>query len=290
MDAHWDDLKTVMVLVQRQSLAEAAKVLGISYTTVARRVSRLEGHLGVGLFVRQSDGYRPTEAGILVAQHAEQMQMAEHELMRGLTARDQTLKGDLTITAPQLMIAHVFAPVLADFQTAHPDVALHVRATNDVLDLTRREADLAIRVSRAPGDSLMGVRLAEQDTASFATQPWADRHLADRNAPLDWIVYATHKSLPEQVMKQAPGSRISFRFDDMVAMAGAAQAGLGVARMPMFLGRALPGLVQLPILPPQPYADIWVVAHPDVWPSARVTAFRDILVPYMKRKRAEFVG
>ncbi|WP_299936682.1 LysR family transcriptional regulator [uncultured Pelagimonas sp.] len=290
MDAHWDDLKTVMVLVQRRSLAEAAKVLGISYTTVARRVTRLETQLQQGLFIRQPDGYQPTEAGLLVAKHAEQMQAAEHDMMRGLTGGDTRLQGKLTVTAPQLMIAYVFAPVLKQFQTAHPAVDLQIRATNDVLDLTRREADLAIRVSRSPGDSLTGLRLAEQETASFATQEWADRYRSNPQGPMDWIVYAAHKSLPEMVLEAAPGSRICFRFDDMVAMAGAAQAGLGVVRMPVFLGRALPGLVQLPILPPQPYADIWVVGHPDVWPSARVTAFREMLVPFMRAKRAEFVG
>lgn len=287
---HWDDLETVLVLVQRGSLAAASAELGISYTTVARRVARIEAATGQVLFVRSGDGYLPTEAGLTMAHHAADMQSAQNAMMRALTGQDQALTGKLTITAPQLMIAHVLCPVLQAFRQAHPEVELEVKGTNTLLDLDRREADLAFRISRAPGDNLTGLRLAVQETASFATQAWADRFAADPKAPLDWVAYVTHKTLPDQVMQTAPGSRIQYHFDDMVVMAGAAQAGLGIARMPMFLGRALPGLVQVPILPPQPYADIWLVAHPDVWPSARVRAFRDILVPYIKAHRSDFVG
>ena len=64
----------------------------------------------------------------------------------------------------------------------------------------------------------------------------------------------------------------------------------GVVRLPFFLGRSLPGLVQVPCLPPQPYADIWAVAHPDVWPSAKLKAFRDVLVPHIRAHRALFVA
>ena len=79
-------------------------------------------------------------------------------------------------------------------------------------------------------------------------------------------------------------------FDDMVAIRAAALAGLGVARMPLFLGRASDGLVQVPVLSPQSYPDIWVVAHRDVWAAAKVTAFREILVPFMRRRRAQFIA
>ncbi|WP_370737951.1 LysR substrate-binding domain-containing protein [Roseovarius aestuarii] len=87
-----------------------------------------------------------------------------------------------------------------------------------------------------------------------------------------------------------PRYRVHLRLDDMVAIFGAAQAGLGVARMPMFLGRAAAGLVQVPLLPPQHYADIWVVGHPDIWPSRELSAFRDILIPYCKSHRGSFVA
>lgn len=286
----WDDLKTVMALVRHGSLAAAGSALGLNYTTVARRIARAEAALGAQLFERLADGYKPTEAALLVAAHADEMEAREHDLLRKLAGRDGMLEGPLTITAPQLLIAYVLPPALARFRARYPRIDLRVRATNDILDLTRREADLGIRVSRSPGDMLAGLRLAQQHTASFASREWAERIERAPEVPIDWILYESHKDLPRSVVENYPSSRVRYRFDDMIAIAGAAQAGLGVARMPMFLGRSLPGLLQVPLLPPQPYMDLWMVAHPDVWPGAKVKAFRDVLKADLKARRPFFVA
>lgn len=287
---HWDDLETVLTLVQCGSLAAAAQVLGVNYTTVARRISRVESVLGQMLFERLSDGYRPTEAGLLVAEHAGEMRQCEDVLLRRLKGQDTQLTGSLVVTAPQLLVAHVLPSAIENFTRAHPDVDLHVRATNDLLDLSRREADLAVRVSKSPGDALTGVRLTPQDTGFFATQSWIDKIQNAPDQPIDWIVYEAHKALPDIVMSAYPSSRIRYRFDDMIAMAGAAAAGLGLVRMPMFLGRRTEQLIEVPQLTPQPYADIWLVGHKDVWPGAKPAAFRNAVRRVIKADRAIFVA
>lgn len=290
MELHWDDCRAVLAVVRKRTLSAAAKDIGVNYTTVARRISRAEAATGEVLFERLAEGYRATEAGHLVARHAAQMESAEHAMLRGLSGRDARLDGDLTLTAPQLLIAHCLAPVLGAFAERHPSVMLRVRAANEILDLNRREADIAIRISRNPGDSLKGLRLAEQHATGFATPERVDQMAKDPKRPVDWLVYEKQPDLPEIVRQSYPGSRIRMRFDDMVAMSAAAQAGLGVVRMPMFLGRSLPGLVPVPDLPPQPYADIWVVAHPDVWPSAKLEAFRAVAVPFFRERRPLFIS
>ena len=290
MDAHWDDLKTALALVRHGTLSGAADALGVTYTTVSRRISRLEEALGQVLFERLADGYRPTDAAQLIAAKAAEMEVSQDSLFRQLSAQDGRLSGKLTVTAPQLLIAHVIAPALRIFREKYPLIDLHVLATNDRLDLSRREADVAIRVSNAPGDSLKGLRLTGQDSASFATQEWADRIAEGRDAPLDWILFSGHSDLPKTVREGWPNSKVCYRFDDMIAIGGAAQEGLGIARMPMFLGRKLQGLVQVPCIPPQTYADLWLVAHADVWAGSRVSAFRDVIVPYLREHRALFVA
>ncbi|MCA0873846.1 LysR family transcriptional regulator [Seohaeicola saemankumensis] len=290
MDVDWDDLKTVLALVRAGSLAAAGAALGVNYTTVARRVQRAEAAVGVPLFERLAGGYQATETGLLVAEHASEMEARENALLRRLQGRDQTLSGPLVITAPQLLIGPMIAPVLDRFSTLHPDVSVKIRATNDLLNLNRREADLAIRISRNPGDTLMGLRLCAQHGASFASPELAARIAADPQGRIDWIVYEFSPQVPKKALELYPNSRVRMVFDDMVAMLGAARAGLGVVRMPLFLGRTTPGLVQVPMLPPQPYIDIWVVAHPDVWRSAKVTAFRDLLVPQFRKMRHLFVS
>lgn len=290
MQVDWDDLKTVLALVRSGSLAGAGEALGVNYTTVARRIQRAEAATGAKLFERRLGGYAVTGAGRLVADHATAMEAEQDSLLRKLQGQDRSLTGPLVITAPQLLIGPHIAPVLDAFSRAHPEVELRVRATNDLLDLRRREADLAIRISRAPGDTLTGLRLCEQNTAAYACAALAERIAEDPETPVDWIVYREAPEVPAAARARHPASRVRMVFDDMVAMVGAAQAGLGVVRMPMFLGRATPGLVQVPVMPPQPYADIWVVGHPDVWPAAKPKAFRDLLVPQFRARRQDFVA
>ena len=290
MDAQWDDLKTVMHLVRGRSLAAAAEALGVNYTTVARRVARAEKALDMLLFERLADGYRPTTAGMTVAREAAKMEAQQFDLLRRLGEHETHLTGPLIVTAPQLLVAGALAPVLDTFCARHPEVELQVRATNAQLDLNRREADLAIRISNDPGDTLKGLRLVQQDNASFATQDWADRIAEDPGGLIDWVVYSGLGKVPKASLERFPNARVRMMFDDMTALVGAAQAGLGIVRMPMFLGRHTPGLVQVPVLPPQPYMDIWVVAHRDVWPSAKVAAFRACLVPHFRSIRAQFVA
>ncbi|MFT7058785.1 MAG: DNA-binding transcriptional LysR family regulator [Pseudorhodobacter sp.] len=290
MNFNWDDLRTVLALVRGKTLAAAALELGVNYTTVSRRIARIETAVGQPLFLRLADGYQPTEVAHSVAKHAVDMENAEHALSREMQGRDKTLNGTLTVTAPQLLIAHFLAPAIDQFCRENPHVTLRVRATNELLDLNRRQADLAIRISQSPGDLLKGIRLTAQSAASFATPEWAQRITDTPQAQIDWIVYEQYSSVPQAALAGYPNSKVRLVFDDMVAMLGAAQAGLGVVRLPMFLGRSAAGLVQVPVLPPQPYADIWVVGHADVWPSAKLVAFRDIILPFFKRNRDVFRG
>lgn len=290
MAVQWDDLKTVLAVVRSGTLVGAAAELGLNYTTVARRIERAERALGEVLFERMPDGYRPTDIAHLTAQHAAEMESQNDTLLRKLQGRDQSLTGSLVITAPQLLIGPHLAPVLDQFCAKHRDVDLKVHASNDLLDLNRRDADLAIRISHDPGDSLTGLRLCSQQTASFASVELAERIKNDPDASIGWIVYGQGGGVPKASLKSYPNAHVRMEFDDMVAMVGAAQAGLGVVRMPMFLGRSTSGLAQVPVLPPQPYMDIWVVGHPDVWPSAKVSTFRDILIPHFRSQRACFVA
>jgi DNA-binding transcriptional LysR family regulator len=290
MNLAWDDLRTVLMLVRHQTLAGAAAALDVNYTTVARRIRRAETALGQLLFERLADGYRPTKAARVLALHAAKMEASEFDLRRYLQGTDTELAGCLTITAPQLLISSFLAPVLDEFDRKYPQIELRVLATNNILDLTRLEADLAIRISQNPGDTLKGLRLLKQENASFASPRLARQIQTNPAAMIDWIVYDAFPNVPKGISSEFPNNRVRFRFDDMVAMLGAAQAGLGVVRMPIFLGRATSGLVNVPVLPPQRYSDIWVVGHPDVWPAEKTRAFREVLVAHCKKHSADFVS
>ncbi len=287
---NWDDFKTTLALIKHGTLAKAAAELNVTYTTVARRIARLEERLGERLFERLADGYQPTEYAHLVATQAETMRQAEDSLFRQLQLKDKKLSGPFTITSPQLVINYFLLPVLQEFKSAYPDIDLYIRATNDFVDLTRREADVAVRPSQKPGESLKGLRISEQKNTWFASKELVEKLEKDATYPFHVITYKAYSSLPAGFAKTFPNAKISYTMDDMIAIHGAAKSGLGAARMPLFLGSQTPELKRLPHLTPQPYSDVWLVAHPDIWTSAKVTAFKKIVLKHMKQKKTVFTG
>lgn len=290
MSAHWDDLKTVLHLVRGGSLATAADALDVSYTTVARRVKRLEDDLGVKLFDRLADGYQATQAGEVVARKAAAMETEELDLLRNLMGSEQTVSGPLVVTAPELLCSTHLVPVFDEFTKKYPDVELHVRSDAALLDLNRREADLAIRVSEAPGDTLVGRVLAKQDSLIFGNQDWAEKIRSNPDVPLQWIVPERFPTAFKKFVPEIPDRNVILRTDNLNVVMETVRAGMGVAYLPAFLGRYGSNLEELPVGRPLPFPEVWAVAHRDVWRSASVTAFRNVLIPHFKRNAALFVA
>ncbi|MFS4580625.1 LysR family transcriptional regulator [Phaeobacter sp. C3_T13_0] len=290
MQINWDDMRTILALVRAGSLAGAAQALSISYTTVARRVQRAEAMLGRQLFERRPEGYLASVEAEELAAAAQRMEHSEQSALRNLSGRDQSLSGGLVLTAPQLLIQSHLAPFLAEFCADHPDVELTVRATNDVLDLTRRDADLAIRISKTPGDSLVGLHLADQKTACVARLDLVARAAADPKAQLDWVIYSGYDAPPQAALQHYPNYRVRARFDDMTSLIAAARAGLGAVRMPVYLARKDPDLVPLLGIMPQDYAPIWVLSHQDLLRSAKVSRFKAAVKQFFRSRTADFVS
>lgn len=288
MKINWDDMRTILALVRTGTLASAAEALGVTYTTVARRISRAEEMLGQRLFERRPEGYLASAEAENIARAAAQMEQAEQAALRQLAGRDQGLSGPLALTAPQLLIQSHLALFLAEFCRDNPEIELTVRATNDVLDLTRREADLAIRISKTPGDTLVGLHLADQKTICLGRSDLIARAKADPQAELDWVIYSGHDAPPKAALALFPNYRIRARFDDMTALIAAAKAGMGIVRMPVYLGRSDPDLAPLPGLLPQDYAPIWVLSHPDLRQSAKVRKFKSALKQFFRARQQDF--
>lgn len=288
MNPDWEDMKTVLHLTREESLTKAAANLGVNYTTVARRISRIEQVLGIPLFQRLPSGYIATDEGREVAKSAACMEEHMAALIRRTTASEDNLEGILRITAPELLVASHLVNVLRILRSKHPGIEPEVIATNGLLDLNKPEADVAIRISNNPDDALVGRRLARQHTASFANRKVAKKISSKPEAQIEWVGMQNWKAPPKASLKHYPNARIAYRFDDMSAVVGAAVAGLGVVRLPLFLGEYTHGLVRVPVLPPQPYSDIWVLTHKDMRSSPKVSAFKSILVPYFEEHKSDF--
>lgn len=289
-DLNWEDLRTILVLVEEGTLAGAGSRLNLSYTTVARRIGRAETTLGRPLFERHPEGYIPLDEARAIAEAAQRMKLEEDGLMRRLAGQDRGMSGALVFTAPQLLIQTHLAPVLAAFTDRYPNIQLTVKASYGILDLARREADLAVRIMRKPQDTLIGRILCEQQAGFFAAPDLAEKLADDPVAWVDWLLYSGQSEVPEDIGSFHPNIRVRARFDDMAALIAAAEEGMGVLRMPLFLGRSSAGLVELSHLPRHDYPPLWLLNHKDLQASGKVRALKDMLISWAGDKSSDFLG
>ncbi|MGC1495503.1 MAG: LysR family transcriptional regulator [Sulfitobacter sp.] len=286
----WNDMRFVLETVRHGGLSGAARALRVNHATVSRRITAVETALGTRLFNRHASGYTPTDAGHEAARVAEQMEAAGHDLTHSIGARDQKLSGVLTVTAPELLVERILAPLLARFIERYPDIELRLVAVNRELDLGRMEADVAFRISDNPGDLLVGRRVAEQNAAVYVGLEQAERLSINPELPLDWVRFAHWPGPPPQVTKAWPNRRVRLVVDDMQAAVAAVRANIGATRMACFLGDSDPAMVRLPRVPVFPYRPLWVLTHPDLRKAARVAAFTDFAHQEIALLRPLFEG
>ncbi len=275
------DLQLVLALVRGRSLGGAAQRLKVDASTVFRSIKRLEKDLGELLFERGRQGYLPSELALELAAHAERI---ESQLQQ---ARDATFKrsaapaGTLRVTATDTVLHSLLLPVLSRFTAAYPQIELELVATNALADLSRRDADVAIRATRKPPEHLVGSRLGTLRAAVFAARAYLDRCARPlRLEEADWI--ALDESLPDHPStrwrsRHYPKLAPRFRCNSVLSVAGAVVHGLGVGVVPLFMLRDQPQ-VEIVAGPLQELeTDLWILAHPDIRHLQRVKLLFDFL-------------
>lgn len=278
---NWDDLQHFLAIRERGSIAGAARWLGVNHSTVLRRIASLEAALGARLFDRLPGGYTPTAAGHELADSlggiAEQIEATGRRLAGG----DVEVKGSLRLTTTDTLAHGLLMPALCSFRERHPRVQLQVVVNNAMLNLTQREADVAVRGSNRPPENLIGRRVGNIRTALYASRAYL-KALGRSHGADDWRWVATDESLAhlEQakwLRANVPAERIAMRLDSLVAMVDAVAAGAGVGLLLTPLAEARPELKRL--LDPLPELDtqLWLLTHPDLRSVARVRALVDHL-------------
>lgn len=278
----WTDLQYVLTVADRGTLAAAGRALGVSHTTVLRRIAGLEAAFGVRLFDRLPSGYALTATGEEVLASARELSEGIATLERRLAGRDLRLEGLVRVATLDTLMASLLPPVLAAFQVEHPGVELEVSGAVAMANLSRRDADVAIRVSSGPPETLVGRRLASVgmgicgdlagEAPGWTLEEWsAQRWIAPSDA-------LAETNIARWMRTALPDAQVVFRADSAVAMARAAQAGVGVAALPWYLAPAFPGLGwrDLPA-PLEAPAGLWVLSHRDLRRTPRVRAFTDFV-------------
>ncbi|MFD1704137.1 LysR family transcriptional regulator [Methylopila henanensis] len=287
----WDDFRLVKSIAERRSLAGAATVLGVNASTVFRRLGALEQSLGARLFERGRAGYALTPAGEEMVGIAARMGDEIVAFERRVSGQDLAPAGELRVTTNDSLLIHLLTGIFADFRRAYPDITLDIVVGNAALNLSKRDADVAIRATASPPETLVGRRIASIGWAIYGAAPLEP---VDDIAALDalpWIGPGEMLGPLQKWLRDAVGEhRVVYRLSTVLGMAEAIAAGIGVGPLPCFIASSVPNLVRLYDPPAQVPAALWLLTHPDLRSSARVRAFMDHVGQELARRRHAFEG
>jgi DNA-binding transcriptional LysR family regulator len=293
----WDDLRTMLALARSGALAGAAGRLGVNASTVFRRLGRIETRLGVRLFDRLPSGYRATEAGARLLAAAERMEEEALALDRSILGRDLSLSGTLRITSSETLACGVLTSYLAAFRARHPGIALELVVENRFLSLSKREADVALRPSRPREGDLFGRRLSAIAWTVYGAPAYFARHgrplsvdRLDEHELVGWDDTRVHGEVTALATRLAPRAAIPYRTNSLLNQLHAAEAGIGLAILPCFLGDRAVGLER--VTPPlaELARELWVVTHEDLRRTARIKAFLEFLGDAVRADRELLEG
>lgn len=291
MHRDWDDLRHFLAVARAGSLSGAARVLEVNHSTVFRRISAFEEHLGVRLFDRLPNGYVLTPAGEQMREAALRIEEEIASLDRRLAGQDSRLTGTVRITTIDMLALGVLPRHLAAFRAAFPGIELELTISNSVLSLTRREADIALRVSNDPPETLVGRRVSRLVFAAYGSTEYVARQPQADLGSHDWIgLDSEHAPLALRFARFLPGVRPVFRANSVAATIAAAKAGIGLAALPCGLADMERDLQRVSSLPGDFTLDLWLLTHEDLRATARIRAVLDFLAARLAVEADLFAG
>lgn len=289
----WNDLRHFLALARRGSIRGAGAELGVSHTTVIRRVEALEEELAARLFDRHRDGFVLTEAGRRLLPAAARVEDEVAGLTRDLAGQDTRLAGPVRVTCGDEYLSALLVEELAPWCVANPGVELHLQTDGRNLNLAKGEADLAVRVvptHGSPPDYLVGHRVAPLVVANYVGRAHVAR-LDPAGAEARWLGFGEARGTLELLRASSYGELpVWGAFTSLTLLVRAATVGLGYAMLPTYVGDTQPGLCRLPAPDLRPVAELWILHHPDLKANARVQGARAALRVAFQRRRGLFEG
>ncbi len=291
---NWNDLRFLIEITRSRSLSKAAEKLGVRHTTVARRLQSLETAMGTPLLEKTSGGYVPTAAGAKLLQTAEQIESECLSVTEVISDqdRDSLLTGAVRLGVPEGFGGFLSTRVKG-FYSAWPGLDLEMVAGTQFLSISKREADLAItlsrpRIGRLVARKLTDYRLQLYGAKSYLEQADAIRSTADLKhhtliGYIDDLIYAPQLRYLDEIL---PEARVVLRTSSINAQVAAVASGLGLCVLPCFMAKRSPGLEV--VLPDQIsiVRTFWLSMHQDLKEVRRVTSVWDWLIGLVRDEQA----
>ena len=295
-DLAWDDFRLIRAIAEARTLPGAAERLGINHSTVFRRLKQIEETLGLPLFEKSRTGYGATPCGEEIVALTERLDEDISAVMLKLAGREIVPSGELRVATNDTLLVNLLTPLFGKFRQAFPDIRLDILIGNQPANLARRDADVAIRATDAPPETLVGRRAAHIAWALYtASSDSGEAPSLEREdyAVRNWVCFGEQLGsfkLTKWAEANLPPERIVYKLNTVLGLAEAVEAGIGIGFLPCFIGDARSSLRRL--APPMPEfgTDLWLLTHPDLRNAPRIRAFLDFLAAEIAVRRKLIEG
>jgi DNA-binding transcriptional LysR family regulator len=296
IEPSWDLYRSFLSVLKEGSLSGAARALALTQPTIGRHIDALEQALGLALFTRSQTGFIPTEAAFELESYAETLAATSSALLRAASSMgrdgERGIHGTVRITASEVVSVEVLPPILAKLSRSHPRIHIEVAVSNKLENLLRRDADIAVRMTKPEHEALIARRIGDIELGFFAHRSYLKR----RGTPLKWEDMAGHTLIGVDTetayvramrakFQAPPHEAHQFRCDSDVVQLAAIRAGVGIgicqtalAQRHGSLVRVLPDQMSIPL-------DTWLAMHENLRNnpacSAVFSALADGLAAYL---------
>ena len=292
---NWDDLRIFLAVAREGGLMPAARRLGLDHTTVARRLTALETAIGARLVDRSPRGARLTDAGAGLVVHAEHIEAEALAAGAALSGADQRPSGVVRLATPEAFGAWLVAPAVKDLYARYPEIQLELIPESRTISLSKRDADLAVTLSRPPQGRLYAQKLVDYELGLYASRTYLDAHgpvenpEALKSHPLVWYIDEMI-DIPElRYMDQVVARpRTAFRSSSIVAQQTAVASGLGLGILHVFSAEQQSELVRVMPDSVSIRRSYWLAVHADQRRLPRIRAVVDFLLELVKSNRERF--
>ena len=280
----WDLFQSLHAVLEAGTLSAAARLRGLTQPTLGRHIETLEQRLGSPLFLRSPRGLQPTDLAIELKPHLHDMAAAASAAVRDASGAADSLTGSIRITASEMVGAEVLPPILTDFRDAHPGIVIELMMSNVLDDLSRRQADIAVRMAPPTQSALVAKKVGEVQLGFYAAPRYLERH----GAPVGMEALEAHTIIgfdgPARSIKDLAGIPVSvsretfdFRSDSDLAQLAMIRAGYGIGVCQPTIARrhglvrVMPNVVLFQL-------GVWIVMHENLRGSRRMRLMFDHLV------------
>ena len=283
---NWDDLRYFVALARAGSLSAAARNLKTEHTTVARRVAALEASLAVKLFERAAKGYRLTAQGEEFAELAYRIEGGVFGIERLADASDAGIAGVVRVSAPPAIASYYLTEKLALLRQAYPGIIVELIGDSRAANLSRREADIAVRLFQPEDGAMVGRRIGAFAHGLYGAKPYLAATSDGDRQYLGYDDSLEHVPQQQWVLSLAAPRALAFRSNELACLHQAIVAGVGLGALPRFIGDADERLQRVPMRnEAEATREIWLLVHSDLRRSPRVRVVLDHLAAHVLADR-----